>query len=203
MTHLYLIRHARSTWNTEGRMQGQADPPLDELGEKQIQALAERLAQVSISAVYSSPLQRALRTAEAVAAHHRLTVNLDPRLMERHLGEWAGLTGNEADDKYPQVRSGKDWRLLGPPGGESMMDLMTRAASALGAIVDAHPNDRVVVVSHGGTLNAYLMHLMGLPAASHVHFAFGNTAIARVQLENDQVHLLGLGDERHLDAMRT
>ncbi len=202
MTYFYLIRHAQSTWNAEGRMQGHADPPLDALGEKQILALAQALSAKTIHALYSSPSQRAKRTAEAVASQHSLTLNFDNRLMERNLGDWTGLTGSEADDLYPEIRAGGDWRLVGPPGGESLPELIARAAAVFSEIVLKHPTDRVAVVSHGGLLNAYLMHLLGLPADNSIHFHFGNTAIARLRLENKQVHILSLGDEKHLDAMR-
>ena len=205
MTYLYLIRHARSTWNAEGRMQGWADPPLDELGRTQARALAERLKSEPITAVYSSPLARARETAEAIAAQHRLTVKYDDRLKERNLGDWTGLTGSEADDRSPELRSnGRDWRIDGPPGGETQAELTARAAAAFADILTAHPDEsrRVAVVSHGGTLSALMAHLFKTPIGSPVHFAADNTSIARVRAKDGHVHLLGWGDDRHLQAMR-
>lgn len=199
MTTLFLIRHARSTWNAEERMQGWADPPLDELGMRQARALAERLRGETLNAVYSSPLARARQTAEAVAALHNLPVQFDERLKERNLGEWTGLTGSEAEERFPEHWSnGRDWRIDGPPGGEGQAGVTARAAAAFADILSANLYGRVAVVSHGGTLSAYLAHLLGLPPTSAVHFALGNAAIARVRLKGGHVHVLSLGDDRHI-----
>jgi broad specificity phosphatase PhoE len=204
MTYLYLIRHARSTWNAEGRMQGQADPPLDDLGQQQAQALGQRLKRETFSAIYSSPLQRARATAEAIAQPHHLSVQCDDRLMERHLGQWSGLTGDEANEQFPEIWAKSNWRLSAPPGGEDYARLIERVATVFDSILAAHPDhtSRVAVVSHGGTLSAYWLHLLGLTAASPIHFHAGNTAIARVRIEQGHVHILGLGDDRHLEASR-
>jgi broad specificity phosphatase PhoE len=196
MTLLYLIRHARSTWNTAGRMQGHADPPLDELGQQQARALAEFLQAETFHAVYASPLLRARATAEALARPRQLPVRLDDRLMERNLGEWTGLTGEEARERYPG-HFGHAWRTHGPPGGENQAALTTRAAAALADILAAHPQEKVAVVSHGGTLSAYLAHVLGIPLEHpHVSFEFDNTAFARLLVTGERVRLLGLGENR-------
>ncbi len=203
MTLLYLIRHARSTWNAEGRMQGQADPPLDEVGRAQAQALAEHLKDESFHAVYSSPLARARETAEILIASHAVQPPLiyDDRLMERHLGEWTGLTGDEARDRFPE-NGGDDWRVNGPPAGESQAVLLGRAAEVMGSILAAHLDQAVAVVSHGGTLNVYLAHLLGIPPEKPVGFRFGNTGVARLSVRGEQVNLLSLGEACYLEGMR-
>ncbi len=179
MTVLCLIRHARSTWNAEGRLQGQANPPLDELGREQARALAAHLRHETFHAIYSSPLARARETAEVIAAPHGLPVRFDDRLMERHLGEWTGLTGDEVNDRYPERADG-NWRVVGPPGGENQAALIARAAAAFSEIVAVHPEETVAVVSHGGTLNAYLALLLGLPRPRAVTFSFPNATLARL-----------------------
>jgi broad specificity phosphatase PhoE len=213
MTHFYLIRHGRTTWNDEGRMQGWADPPLDEVGRQQARALAARLADARFDAIYSSPLLRARATAEAVAKLHGLRVNLDDRLRERNIGDWTGLTAEEARARNPRLFDA-DWRRLGPPGGENQAALAARAAEAVDSIVKAHPNATIALVSHGGTLSAYLAHVLGIPPEREVSFSFHNTAIARLNLtlngadpgpgseamrESPNIRLLTLGDDRHLD----
>jgi broad specificity phosphatase PhoE len=196
MTLLYLIRHARSTWNAEGRLQGQADPPLDETGHQQVRALVEFLTDEPFDAIYSSPLVRARLTAEALAAPRGLSVQFDARLMERHLGEWTGLKGDEARARIAAFTSG-DWRVAGPPGGEGEAALMARAAAALADIIAAHPEGPVAVVSHGGTLRAYLLHLFGFsPESQHVSFSFENTSFARLRVLDGHVRFLGLGENR-------
>ena len=199
MTLLHLIRHARSTWNTEGRLQGQADPPLDDIGQQQVLALVEFLKDEPFQAIYSSPLMRARLTAEALAAGRGLSVQFDSRLMERNLGEWTGLNGEEARARiadFTQHQSG-DWRVIGPPGGEGEAALMARAVAALTDILASHPEGQVAVVSHGGTLRAYLLHLFGLPPESqHISFSFENTSFARVRMSDGQIRFIGLGENR-------
>lgn len=199
MTLLHLIRHARSTWNTEGRLQGQADPPLDDIGQQQVRALVEFLKDEPFQAVYSSPLTRARLTAEALAAARGLPVQFDARLMERHLGDWTGLNGDDARARIAAFSEnpGGDWRVIGPPGGEGEAALMARAAAALADIIAAHPEGQVAVVSHGGTLRAYLLHLFGLlPESQHISFSFENTSFARVRVLDGHVRFMGLGENR-------
>jgi probable phosphoglycerate mutase len=201
MTLLYLIRHARTTWNAEGRMQGQADPPLDELGLQQAHALAARLRSETLHAVYSSPLLRARQTAEILAASHNLMVDFDDRLKERHLGEWTGLTGDEVRARFPDFAA-RDWRTEGPPGGENQVALGARAIAALTEIVAAHPNETAAVISHGGILSAYAAHMLGIPAGHAISFPFQNTAIARLRVQNGRIDVLSIGDDRHLDLIQ-
>lgn len=203
MTLLYLIRHARTAWNDIGRMQGWADEPLDDHGRAQAQALARRLAAEPLDALYSSPLLRARATAEALAAPHRLPVTYDDRLRERHLGDWTGLTYTEARRRSPAA--GPDWRLAGAPGGETQAALTARMTAVLDQILAAHPSTTVGVVSHGGALNAYVTHLLGLPAERPVSFAFPNTGLARLSIRphpagGADIRVLSLGDDRHLPA---
>ncbi len=205
MTLLYLIRHGRTAWNNDGRMQGWADPSLDARGQQQAQALAQRLYSESFAAFYSSPLARARETAEAVAAGHHMRVVYDDRLRERNLGEWTGLTFEQAKARYP-AEAEDDWRIPGPPGGESQADLMARMAAVLDEVVARHREGTVGVFSHGGALSAYLEHLLGIPASRAVSFSFHNTAIARISLRHGHgqgyhVRVLSVGDDHHLQGL--
>ena len=95
MTRLMLIRHGRSTWNAEGRIQGQADPPLDEMGREQARRLAERLHGEPIVALYTSPLLRARETAGIIGQALDVPVTPDERLKEYDVGDVAGLTWDQ------------------------------------------------------------------------------------------------------------
>jgi broad specificity phosphatase PhoE len=200
MTLLYLIRHARSLWNAEGRWQGQADPPLDEIGLRQAEALAEHLRGETFQAVYSSPLQRARQTAEFLAHAQGLSVCLDDRLKERDVGAWSGLTEPEVRERFPRHFK-SDWWVHGPPGGEGQAALTARTVPAFAEIVAAHPEQTVAVVSHGGTLNAYLLALFGTPLGQHVSFRFTNTSFARVSVKGDRVYVVSLGESPHLRTL--
>jgi probable phosphoglycerate mutase len=144
-----LVRHGQSTWNAEGRWQGQADPPLSPLGEEQALAGASSSELRSVDAWWSSDLLRAARTAELLAAG-RGVARVDPRLRERHAGEWEGLTRPEIDAGWP----GFLVEHRRPAGWEDDEPLLERALVALVDIAAARPGRQVVAVTHGGVIRA-------------------------------------------------
>jgi len=154
VTRILLVRHGQSVWNAEGRWQGQADPPLSELGEQQAVEAARRVG--SVDAIYASDLTRAHHTAELVAAQLGSGVAVEPRLRERHAGEWEGRTRAEIDDGWPGYLD--DGRR--PVGYEPDDSVLERALAALAAIAGAHDGD-VLVVTHGGVVRTVERHLGG------------------------------------------
>lgn len=197
MTLLYLIRHARSVWNAEGRWQGQADPPLDEVGLQQAHAIASRLQDEAIDAVYTSPLLRARQTAELIAAACHAPLLADNRLMERNVGDWAGLTMEEVKERFPDSYK-PGWHVEGAPQGETQADLSRRVEAVFAEIIAAHPETGVAVVSHGGTLNTFLYHLFGVQRGI---FVFENASLARVHLKGERIYLVSLGETQHLNGL--
>ena len=152
-------------------------------------------------AVYSSPQLRARQTAEPVAAEHGLAVRFDDRLKERDVGAWSGLTEVEVRARFPQDFT-PTWWVDGPPGGESQPQVLARASAVFGEIMMSQPDGaHVAVISHGGILNAYLRHVLGVPLAHPVAFRFDNTAIARLRMWPDRCQLLTLGEITHLASM--
>jgi len=148
-TRLLLVRHGQSTWNAEGRWQGQADPPLSPLGEEQARAGASSAELDGIATCWSSDLQRALRTAELLA-DGRATPTVDARLRERSAGEWEGLTRDEIEAGWPGFLA----EHRRPSGWEDDDALLARALVALTEIAAATVADRAVVVTHGGVIRA-------------------------------------------------
>jgi broad specificity phosphatase PhoE len=138
MTELLLVRHGETDWNAEGKLQGHTDRPLNDYGRRQAQALADRLAGESIEAVYASDLSRARETAEILGAKLGLPVLVDPDLREKNWGNWEGLTSDE--------------RLNVEFEGETREAHRDRTLSAVQRIVERHPDGRIVVVTHGGSL---------------------------------------------------
>jgi probable phosphoglycerate mutase len=138
MTELLLVRHGETDWNAEGKLQGHTDRPLNDYGRRQAQALADKLAGESIDAVYASDLSRARETAEILGAKLGLPVVVDPDLREKNWGNWEGLTSDE--------------RLHIEFEGETSEAHRDRTLSAVQRIVERHPGERVVVVTHGGSL---------------------------------------------------
>jgi glucosyl-3-phosphoglycerate phosphatase len=151
---LLLLRHGQSTWNADGRWQGQADPPFSPLGEEQARDAAGRLRAGDFSRVVSSTLRRARQTAEILAEALGLAVDVDPDLQEIDVGDWEGLTRAEINERAPGALA--DWsegRSESTPGGEPRTHLTDRARAALlRAAAEAGAGDRVLVVSHGALI---------------------------------------------------
>jgi probable phosphoglycerate mutase len=155
-----LWRHGRTRWNVEHRFQGQADPPLDEVGRQEAAASARLLVAYSPSAIISSDLCRAVQTARPLAELVGLPVILDRRLRERSLGEWEGLTRDEVVRRHPEQYAywlaGRD---VLPHGGEARAELGERALAALAGA----EGETVVLVTHSATAMALTGRLLGLP----------------------------------------
>jgi probable phosphoglycerate mutase len=136
-TTLFLVRHGETVDNARQIMQGQTQGELNERGKEQAQQVARRLADETLDAVVSSDLQRAVQTAEIIAAPHGLTVMTTPLLRER---DWGSFTGRY----IPDLR-GETW----PDDIESEEDLLMRARTFLLYITATYPGKRVVAVGHG------------------------------------------------------
>jgi glucosyl-3-phosphoglycerate phosphatase len=155
-----LWRHGRTRWNVEHRFQGQADPPLDEVGRQQAVAAARMLVAYSPTAIVSSDLCRAVQTARPLAELVGLPVLLDRRLRERSLGEWEGLTRDEVVRRHPEQYArwlaGRD---APQRGSETRAELGERAVAALAGA----EGDTIVLVTHSATAIALTGRLLGLP----------------------------------------
>jgi len=155
VTRLLLVRHGQSTWNASGRWQGQADPPLSDLGQLQARHAAGAVG--AVDAIYCSTLERAASTADIIAAQIGVgPVIALPALIERDAGRWSGLTRAEIEVEFPGWLA-EDRR---PPGWETDTSLLERALDALGRIAAAHePHADVLVVTHGGLIYMVEEHL--------------------------------------------
>ena len=166
MPLLLLIRHGENDFVKTGKLPGQsAGIHLNEKGQKQAQALGEALSHVPIKAVYASPLERAVETAEPIASPHKLTIQQEAGLMDAHVGKWQGKS-------IRALRLTNAWKVVqhSPsrfqfPEGESFMDLQTRIVNTLEAIVRKHknPKDVVAVIFHADPIKLAVSHFLGLP----------------------------------------
>jgi len=150
LARLILIRHGETDWNVEGRYQGQADPPLNARGRAQARRLAEELRGVGLNVLYSSPLRRALQTAQVIAETLGLPLHIEPRLMEIHQGDWEGRLRSEIAARYPNLFhrwETEPWEVI-PPGGESLAQVQARVYAALDEILARHPRQCVGLVTH-------------------------------------------------------
>lgn len=205
-TEFWVIRHGESTWNADGRYQGQTDVPLSAVGRLQAASLAERLTGQEFGAVYSSDLLRASQTAQAVA--ERLAgappVQLDPGLREISVGELAGLMMTDIRQRFPEYLSAlqADPWATRRPGGESMADLYDRCGAAFHVLRERHPGQRVLVFTHGGVVRVAVgLALGGVPANAWARLSVTNTSITRVLLGADTGMLLEFNDAAHLETL--
>jgi probable phosphoglycerate mutase len=149
MRRLLLARHGESEWNAEGRWQGHADPPLSRHGRRQATLAVDCLG--AIDAVVSSTLQRALQTALIISEGLGVgPVVVEPDLMERDAGEWEGLTRAEIEIKWPGYLESHQR----PPGYELDEPLVERVLQGLARVCRDVPGDDLLVVTHGGVINA-------------------------------------------------
>ncbi len=197
MTTILLARHGESDWNREHRWQGHTDRPLTELGRQQAAALAERLADVPLDAVYASDLARARDTALAVAERQGLQVVVRPDLREVDVGSWSGKTRADVERSEPEGIARWLEGATGWHGGEAYEEMAARAVAAVRAIAAAHPGGRVLVVSHGGCVRAIHAHALGLEFHAYRRSApvEPNARLSAVAVENGTFRRLHLADD--------
>ncbi len=159
-TRILLVRHGATEWNINKRAQGHADIDLNEEGRKQALQTARQLAEEPIEAVYASDLRRAVDTARPIAEVHGLEVQTDGRFREIDQGEWEGLHTDEIRVRWPNLW-GPHRHYSQRPGGESPQHVRARALDGLKDAVAAHPDGKIVVVSHGGTIRWVAAEALG------------------------------------------
>ncbi|MEN9844271.1 MAG: hypothetical protein RLZZ612_2100 [Pseudomonadota bacterium] len=203
VTRLVLLRHGETPWNTDTRIQGHTDIPLNTVGVWQAQRLSAALADQPLDAIYSSDLQRAWATAQAVAAPHGVQVRAEPLLRERCFGALEGLTWAEIEAQHPAHAI--HWRTRTPEwsppgGGESLVRLQARVLGVLHRVAAAHMGQHIALVAHGGVLDALYRAAVGLDLQAPRSWLLKNAAINRVLWTPDSLTLVGWGDTSHLDA---
>ncbi|MGE0599737.1 MAG: histidine phosphatase family protein [Dehalococcoidia bacterium] len=202
-TTVFLVRHAETYGNIEGRFCGHSETELTPRGIEQARALGLRLKDQKFDAAYSSDLSRAHRTAIHALEHHQepLSPILDQGLREMHYGEWESLTGKDISAKDPNVLREFFRCRIAAPGGESVQQVRERTASALRNIVDSHPEGTLLVVSHGNAIMAMLAELLNVPHESTWSFAVANTSITRMQFgKSGRMMLTGFNDFAHTES---
>lgn len=198
---VFFVRHGETLWNYALRYQGHADIPLSQTGVEQARALAKRLATERFAGFYASDLQRAYTTASILAEPHDMTVQQVPRLREIDFGDWEGLTREEISKLYPEIS--RQWwsRPLDTrlPGGETLDEVVTRAADALQEIAARHPDAQVLVAAHGGTIRASIAHLLDMDLNQYWRLRQDNAALSIIEMiEPGRAQLLLFNDTCHL-----
>lgn len=182
MTTLLLVRHANCD-HVGKRLVGRLpDIRLNSQGEAEAQALASRLASMTLAAIYSSPLERAVETARTLAGPHELVVRSADGLIEIDYGDWTGLTLDE-------VRALPEWRVyhasrsrMTIPNGERIAEVQARAVATIERIGEEHPDDTVVAVSHGDVIRTLIAHVACIPLDAIDSFEVLPASVAVIEL---------------------
>ena len=199
-TEIILIRHGETEWNSQQRMQGHSNSDLSEVGRGQIQALGELMKNVSFDHIYSSDSLRTRQTAEAITQYSGHTLQFDQRIREKNLGVFEGLTSTEAKERHPEI-----YRLFKTAGanyvideGESTQQLLERALEFIEEIRLRHPQERVVMVTHGGVVRVLMKHALGLSIDAPTRFIIKNTGIFGL-IWNENWLVTRMGGVSHLE----
>ena len=201
ITRLLLVRHGATNATEEDRFSGSSGAELSDEGRWQAQRLGDRLSQQNITAIYSSPLARALDTARIVGGRCRLEPVIREGLQEIGHGHWEAMKRDDVERQFADEYAAweADPFTYAPLGGESGVAVLARALPVIREIVATHPGGRLLVVSHKATLRLVLSSLLGFdprgyrdrldqsPACLNV-IDFRDPVRARLMLFNDTSH---------------
>lgn len=208
MALFYFVRHGVSEWNAENRLCGRTDVSLSDEGRRQAVRLAERLRGLSPAALYTSPLRRAVETAEIIAAATGVKPIVDGRLIELNYGAWEGMTFAEVmeldADAYRAWDA--DPANVAPREGESGAQALARVAPFLDELAARHSGERdhVVIVCHKTICRLVACHALGLPASEYRRrLSMDNAALNIIQSSEKGWRLILLNDTSHLAPIHT
>jgi len=200
-TTLILVRHGQTEWNRVERFRGRHDVPLNEAGLAQAEAAGRRIAaEWQPTAVYSSPLSRAMVTAEAIARPFGLAVQPHPGLIDIDYGQWQGLTPDEVRGQWPDVldRWYRDPASAYIPGGELLAIVAERAIAAVRGLAAGHEGEAIVLVSHVVVNRVILLRALSMAWASFWRIGQENGAINVLEARGQDLAVISLNDTCHL-----
>ncbi|MBN1284233.1 MAG: MSMEG_4193 family putative phosphomutase [Anaerolineae bacterium] len=199
MTEIILVRHAENEWVKTGKLAGRLPGVhLNEYGRAQAQALGERLSKVSLQAIYSSPMERTIETAQAIAAHHPgLTIQTLDEVNEVQFGVWEG-------QEIKTLAQRKMWRVVQVlpsrarfPEGETFRQAQMRAVDAVESVAGAHPRERVVVVSHSDIIRLVVAHYLGVHLDHFQRITISPASMTTIHLGHMRPMIMRVNDDSH------
>lgn len=207
-TDILIIRHGQTAWNTQKRLQGHSDIPLNENGRLQAVTLAKILRDEPLDAIFSSDLQRAYQTAYEIAKIHNLPVHQDRSFRERCYGICEGMKDGDIREAYPE--SYKAWYAADPdhffPDGErkteSPRQFHHRAVNAIREAATRYPGKKIAIVTHFGVIETAYRTAQNIPLGTHCRMPVLNTSINRFRWTGGTLELLQWGEASHLEEGR-
>ena len=200
-TTFLLVRHGQTEWNRVERFRGRVDVPLNETGLKQAEATGRRVAEMARPvAIYSSPLSRAVKTAEAIGRSTNLPVEVHPGLIDIDYGDWQGLTPEEARSRWPEMIAA--WYtspgLAAIPGGETLGEIRLRAMRTVVELSARHAGQTILMLSHTVINRIILMGVLGVGNERFWRIRQEPCAINVFEAEAGEYTLVSLNDTCHL-----
>lgn len=201
MPILLLIRHGETDWNRSGRVMGDQSIPLNQAGERQAQACADLLSRTPITGIFTSPVLRAVQTAEILRQGHETPLQHISALREIGVGGWLNRYWRDfADD--PAKR---DWYtqpdVARPSGGETLREVQRRAVTAVERVIDTSQDRPYVFVSHGDVIRAILAHFLHLDLAMIRYATIDHVSVSGLELADHSAQLLFLNHRPGLDRL--
>jgi broad specificity phosphatase PhoE len=180
MAKIYLARHGETDWNRERRVMGRSNSPLNTIGVAQAKQLAKRLAGAGITAIYSSPLPRALETAEMLGASLGLIPMAEPRLLEVDMGSWEGRYWSELDGDPIRQRYYEEPKTARPPGGETLWEAQQRAVAVTDELHRHQPDGAFLLVSHADVIRCVLAHYLKIDLQTARQFRIDHASVSLI-----------------------
>lgn len=200
MIRIILLRHGETTWNIEGRYQGQEDTPLSPRGLEQGKRAALALKDVPLDRAISSPLSRSYETCRMAADYHGLTVQKDPRLTEICHGKWEGIHADEIEAQYPTEFH--LWHThpeqVQMPEGENLEDVRKRCRAAFDEYAEKYDGETVLVAAHDAVNKAIICDLLGLDMSHFWQIKQDNCCINVLECDKGTWRIVSLNNTAHL-----
>ncbi len=187
MAELILVRHGETDSNRKGAYLGWTDVELNETGIKQAYCVKEKLKGESIDAIYSSPLKRALKTAEIINENFKLEINIVDELKEHNFGGWENLTISEIKERFSEEYEmlTKDWINHPIAGGESAIQVYHRVKGFIDNLLSSNNSGKYLIVTHLGCIRYIIVHLLGMGIEGIWRFNVGNCGITRIKINRE------------------
>ena len=204
MTRILLVRHGNVDGIDPARFRGRADIALTDLGQRQAVATAERIAaHWQPSAIYTSPMGRCQATAHAIAVATACAVKPMDGLNDLDYGQWQWKTHAEVRAQSPVLF--ERWfsapELLRFPGGESLQDLLARTADALRQLIEDHPRQTIVVVSHDNVIRAILLQVLQLPPSAYWQLVQSPCGICEIEIDYERSYVIRMNETAHVESL--
>ena len=201
---LLAVRHGATEWSQARRFAGSRDIPLTAHGRLQAEAVAQALAGTPAAAIYTSPLERARTSAEVIAKPHRLEPISEPDFREMAFGAWEGLTRDELTTRFPAEAGvwASTPHLLTPPQGEPLTAVDARVRTAVAALIEQHPGETIILVSHAIVTRLIVLAALGLGPDRLWSVDASPAGITEIEYQESWATVHRMNTLAHLDGLR-